>query len=71
MAAPLATIEAGPSTAPEAPQVIPAAPRSMRAYEPRAPLVSQVDADSLDGGIAELLGDGLERAIGRFKVHIL
>lgn len=39
-----------------------------RAYEPRAPLVNQVDADSLDDGIAQMLGEGVERAIHRWRV---
>ncbi|GMK54333.1 hypothetical protein CspeluHIS016_0109190 [Cutaneotrichosporon spelunceum] len=37
---------------------------------PRAPLVSQVDAGELDDGIAQLLGDGVERAFARFHPSI-
>lgn len=42
--------------------------RTPRPYTPRAPLVSQVDADDLDGGIVGLLADGVERTLSRFKV---
>lgn len=42
--------------------------RRQRAYEPRAPLVNQVDADELDDGVVEMLVDGVEKAVCRFKV---
>lgn len=43
--------------------------RVQRAYEPRAPLVNQVDADDLDDGVVEMLVDGVEKAVCRFKVR--
>ena len=42
--------------------------RRQRAYEPRAPLVNQVDADELDDGVVEMLVDGVEKTVCRFKV---
>ncbi|TXT07105.1 hypothetical protein VHUM_03275 [Vanrija humicola] len=47
--------------------VTPAPTSSTRPYEPRAPLVNQVDAEGLDDGIASLLSDGVERAVSRFR----
>jgi hypothetical protein len=35
---------------------------------PLAPKVSQVDADELDEGLAQMLGERVERAVGNFKV---
>lgn len=35
---------------------------------PRAPKVAQVDADELDEGLAQMLGERVERAAGNFKV---
>jgi peroxin-2 len=35
---------------------------------PRAPKVAQVDADELDEGLVQLLGERVERAVGNFKV---
>jgi hypothetical protein len=34
----------------------------------RAPKVAQVDADELDEGLAHMLGERVERAVGNFKV---
>lgn len=48
--------------------VVPAPASHARPYEPRAPLVNQVDAEGLDDGIASLLSDGVERAVSRFRV---
>ncbi|WOO85885.1 Peroxisome biogenesis factor 2 [Vanrija pseudolonga] len=47
--------------------VTPAPASQTRPYEPRAPLVNQVDAEGLDDGIASLLSDGVERAVSRFR----
>lgn len=35
---------------------------------PRAPKVAQVDADELDEGLVQMLGERVERAAGNFKV---
>lgn len=34
----------------------------------RPPKVAQVDADELDEGLVQMLGERLERAVGNFKV---
>jgi peroxin-2 len=39
--------------------------------QPRAPKVSQVDADELDEGLSQMLGERVERAVGNFKVCLL
>jgi hypothetical protein len=35
---------------------------------PLAPKVAQVDADELDEGLVQMLGERVERAVGNFKV---
>jgi len=35
---------------------------------PLPPKVSQVDADELDEGLAQMLGERVEKAVGNFKV---
>jgi peroxin-2 len=35
---------------------------------PKAPKVSQVDADELDEGLSQMLSERVERAVGNFKV---
>lgn len=62
--------DAGPSAQPPPPEVVRFGDtsRRLRAYTPRAPLVSQVDASDLDNGIVDLLADGVERTLSRFKV---
>jgi peroxin-2 len=35
---------------------------------PLAPKVTQVDADELDDGLVQMLGERVERAVGNFKV---
>ena len=51
---------------PPPPTAGPSVPR--RAYEPRAPLVNQVDADNLDDGIGGMLAEGVHGALSRFRV---
>jgi len=36
---------------------------------PHPPKVSQVDADELDEGLAQMLGERVEKAVGNFKVN--
>jgi peroxin-2 len=36
-----------------------------------APKVAQVDADELDEGLVQMLGERVERAVGNFKVTLL
>jgi len=38
---------------------------------PLAPKVAQVDADELDEGLVQMLGERVEKAVGNFKVHPL
>jgi peroxin-2 len=35
---------------------------------PLAPKVAQVDADELDEGLVQMLGERVEKAVGNFKV---
>lgn len=36
---------------------------------PRAPRVSQIDADELDEGLVSMLGEKVERSMGNFRVR--
>jgi hypothetical protein len=42
-----------------------AAGPSRRAYEPRAPLVNQIDADNLDDGVGMMLSERVTTALSR------
>jgi hypothetical protein len=43
---------------------------SRRAYEPRAPLVNQVDADNLDDGVGLMLAERVTNFLCRLRVSI-